>query len=256
MQSGDRRRELILAALAEGGECRVSDLAQRFGLSDMTVRRDLQLLETRGVLRRVHGGAVLADTDIGYPQRAREGQSRKQRIAQCAARRIVDGMVIYLDSGTTTMEIAQTLRAGLPGVSELTVVTHGINIALALSGHALYSVHMIGGEIYHTGLSTVGPVALAQIAGVNFDVFFMGARGVDSQAGWTNANQLETQLKHAAIAQSRQVCAVADSGKWRYRGLAPIVPFAQVRTWICDAELPADARAAARDAGIDLMLAE
>ncbi len=251
----DHRRELILDALNKGGQCRVSDLAEQFALSPMTVRRDLQALEEQGRLRRVHGGAVLIDSEVDYPLRAREGQTQKQRIGRHAAELIRDGMVVYLDSGTTAMELARRIREGLPEVRQLSIVTHGINLAMELAGHPAYDIHLIGGEIYRNGLATVGPVAIAQVGQLHFDLFFMGARGTDLEAGWTNANQLETQLKHAAIARSRQVCALVDSTKWGQRGFVSIAPFERVSMWVCDDELPEEARAAARAAGIDLLIA-
>lgn len=251
----DHRRELILATLASGGQCRVSDLARQFSLSEMTVRRDLRVLEQHGLLRRVHGGAVLVDAEVEYPLRAQEGQTQKQRIGRHAAGLIRDGMSIYLDSGTTAMEVALAIKAGLTGVNELSIATHGINIAIELSGHPTFSVHLIGGELYHNGLSTVGPVALGQIAQSHFDLFFMGARGIDESAGWTNSNQLETQLKHAAISQSRLVCAIVGSAKWGHRGFSVIVPFDRVPLWITDADLPNTARKAAKAAGVELLIA-
>jgi len=251
----DHRRELILDALAKGGQCRVTDLAQQFSLSPMTVRRDLQVLEEQGRLRRVHGGAVLVDSEIDYPLRAREGQTQKQRIGQLAAGLIRNGMVVYLDSGTTAMELARRIREGLPDVNQLSIVTHGVNLAMELAGHPAYDVHLIGGELYRNGLATVGPVALAQVGQLHFDLFFMGARGIDLEAGWTNANQLETQLKHAAIERSRDVCAIADSTKWGQRGFVSIVPFERVSIWVCDNELPQAARQAADKAGIELLIA-
>jgi DeoR family transcriptional regulator of aga operon len=251
----DHRRELILATLSSGGQCRVSDLARQFSLSEMTVRRDLRVLEEQGLLRRVHGGAVLVDAEIGYPLRAQKGQTQKQRIGRRAAQLIRNGMAIYLDSGTTAMEVALAINAGLPGVNELSISTHGINIAIELCGHPSFDVHLIGGELYHNGLSTVGPVALGQIAQSHFDLFFMGARGIDDRAGWTNSNQLETQLKHAAIAQSRQVCAIADSTKWGHRGFSAIVAFDQVPVWVTDADLPDAARKAAQAAAIEVLIA-
>lgn len=251
----DHRRELILATLSSGGQCRVSDLARQFSLSEMTVRRDLRVLEEQGLLRRVHGGAVLVDAEVGYPLRAQKGQTQKQRIGRRAAGLIRNGMAIYLDSGTTAMEVALAINTGLPGVNELSISTHGINIAIELCGHPSFDVHLIGGELYHNGLSTVGPVALGQIAQSHFDLFFMGARGIDDRAGWTNSNQLETQLKHAAIAQSRQVCAIADSTKWGHRGFSAIVAFDQVPVWVTDADLPDAARKAAQAAAIEVLIA-
>jgi DNA-binding transcriptional ArsR family regulator len=172
------RRELILDALAKGGQRRVTDLAPPFALSPTTVRRDLQVLEEQGRLRRVHGGAVLVDSEIDYPLRAREGQrqTQKQRVGRQAAALIRNGMVVYLDSGMTAMELARRLREGLPDVNQLSIVTHGINLAMELAGHPAYDVHLIGGELYRNGLATVGPVALAGRATAFRSVFHGRAR--------------------------------------------------------------------------------
>jgi len=252
----DYRLQLIMGVLASRGECRVRDLAKQFQLSEMTVRRDLQTLEGRGLLKRVHGGAVLVNQDVGYPLRAGQGAERKEQIARAAARLIRSGQSLYLDAGTTAMEIARVIRRGLPQVTQLSIVTHGINIANELAGQVPYSLHLIGGEVYQNAFSTVGPLALEQIAQFHFDLFLMAAGGIDPEAGWTNTNHMEAMIKRAVIDRSRELVAVADSGKWRSRSFAQIVPFAEVPCWVVDRDASEDALHAARAAGVQPIVAE
>ncbi|SMC18411.1 transcriptional regulator, DeoR family [Andreprevotia lacus DSM 23236] len=252
----DHRMQLIMTLLANKGECRVRELAEQFKLSEMTVRRDLQELEARGLLKRVHGGAVLISHDVGYPQRVQQGQAQKQRIGHTAASLLRNGMAIYLDAGTTAMEIARAIRSGLPDVRQLSIVTHGINIATELSGQTPYSLHLIGGEVYQNAFSTVGPAALEQIAGFHFDLFFMGAGGVDTLAGWTNSNHQEAQVKRAVMARSAETCAIVGSDKWGQRTFAPVARFEDVRSWIVDRELPADAMRIADQVGMSVIYAD
>jgi len=141
-------------------------------------------------------------------------------------------------------------------VTHLHIVTHGISIATELAGRTPYQLQLIGGEVYQNALSTVGPVALAQIGELNFDLFFMGAGGVDADAGWTNSNHVEAVVKRAVIARSKSVVAICDSAKWGQASFAPIVPFEGVTRWIVDRGLAREGVEAARAAGITLTWAE
>jgi DeoR/GlpR family transcriptional regulator of sugar metabolism len=252
----DHRMQLIMSELSARGECRVRDLARQFQLSEMTVRRDLQELEGRGLLKRVHGGAVLMNQDVDYPLRSQQGQQQKQQIGRTAARLLRSGQSIYIDAGTTSMELARAIRQGLPHVTHLQIVTHGINIASELGGQTPYMLHLIGGEVYQNAFSTVGPVALQQIAGFHFDLFFMGAGGIDPVTGWTNSNHMEALVKRAVIARAKTVCAIVDSSKWCERSFAPIVAFAAVQRWVVDRQLAGDGVDAAQEAGVELVFAD
>jgi len=252
----DHRLQLILSVLSARGECRTRQLAEQFQLSEMTVRRDLQELESRGLLRRVHGGAVLLNRDVNYALRLEHDQAQKQLIGRAATRLLKSGQTIYIDAGTTALELARAIRQGLPHITHLHIVTHGITIATELAGQTPYGVQLIGGEVYQNALSTVGPTALAQIADLNIDLFFMGAGGVDGKAGWTNSNHVEAVVKRAVIARSRSVCAIADSSKWGQQSFAPIVPFGAVSRWIADRALPKEGIAAAKRAAVALSFAE
>lgn len=252
----DHRQELIMSVLSARGECRTRLLAEQFQLSEMTVRRDLAELEARGLLRRVHGGAVILNRDVEYAQRLELGQAQKQQVAQAATRLLKSGQTVYLDAGTTSFETAKAIARGLPLVTHLHIVTHGISIASELAGRTPYHLQLIGGEVYQNALSTVGPVALTQIAELNIDLFLMGAGGVDVAAGWTNSNHVEAVIKRAVIARSKSVIALCDSAKWGQQSFAPIVPFAAVKRWIVDRGLPPAGVEAARYAGITLSYAD
>lgn len=252
----DHRQKLILSALKVNGECRVSDLARQFQLSEMTVRRDLQVLEARGLLKRVHGGAVMADRDVVYQIRARLGLSQKQQIGHTAAGLIHSGQSIYLDAGTTTLEIARAIRSELPHITHLTITTHGINIANELSGQTTHRLILIGGEVYQNAYSTVGPTAEAQVSSQQYDVFFLAAGGVDRESGWSNTNFAEALIKRAALAQSRETYAVADSSKWDNPCQVSVCPLKSAQKWIVDHDLDRAGVEAARESGLELIYAE
>jgi len=252
----DRRLELIMSVLTTRGECRTRQLAEQFQLSEMTVRRDLQELEARGLLRRVHGGAVLLNRDVDYAVRLQHDQAQKQSIGRAATQLLRSGQTVYLDAGTTALDLARAIRAGLHHVTHLRLVTHGITVATELAGQTPYSLELIGGEVYQNALSTVGPSALAQIGCLEIDIFFMGAGGVDTAMGWTNSNHVESVVKRAVIQRSKVVCAIADSAKWGQQSYAPIVPFGAVSRWIVDSGLQPEAIEAARSAGVAITFAD
>ena len=252
----DHRQELIMSVLSARGECRTKQLAEQFQSSEMTLRRDLAELEKRGLLRRVHGGAVLLNRDVDYAQRVELDHAQKQWVGRAASRLLKSGQTVYLDAGTTACEMARAIAQGLPQVSDLSIVTNGISIAGELAGRTPYQLQLIGGEIYQNALSTVGPVALAQIANLNIDVFYMAAGAVDIHAGWTNSNLIEAMVKRAVVARSKSVVSICDSAKWGQESFATIVPLEGVSRWVVDRGLAPEGVAAARAADITLIYAD
>lgn len=252
----DHRLELIMSVLKARGECRTTQLAEQFKLSEMTLRRDLKTLEERGQLKRVHGGAVLLNSDVNYNLRLQQDQIKKQSIGMAATRFLKSGQTIYIDAGTTTLEMARAIRQGLPHITDLKIVTHGITIATELAGQTPYGLQLIGGDVYQNAVSTVGPIALAQIAELNIDYFFMAAVGVDKEAGWSNSNHVEAVVKRAVIERSKEVCALADSSKWGHQSYAAIVPFERIPKWVVNRGLSEAGIAAANAAHVELTFAD
>jgi DeoR/GlpR family transcriptional regulator of sugar metabolism len=249
------RMQLIMSVLAAQGECRISELARRFSLSENTIRRDLLKLEEQGLLQRVHGGAVLINEDAVYRESMSRSLPQKRAIGRAAVSLIESGQHVFIDAGTTALELAQAMRHGLPGVTHLHIYTHGVNIARELIGQTPYTLHLIGGEIYQNTASSVGPTALSQIEALRFDLFFMGANGVDAQRGWTNSNHMEVLIKRAVLERSKHAAAIVDSTKWNQSSLATIVPLGAVREWIVDDGLGPGACTVARAANVRITVA-
>jgi DeoR/GlpR family transcriptional regulator of sugar metabolism len=252
----ERRLEMITSVLHARGECRTRQLAEQFNLSEMTVRRDLHELEQRGLLRRVHGGAVLLNSDVNYTQRLQFDQLQKKAIGRTATNLLRSGQTVYIDAGTTTLEMARAVRQGLPHITHLNIVTHGITIASELAGQTPYNVHLIGGDVYQNALSTVGPVALEQINKLHIDTFFMGAVAVSNSDGWGNSNHVEVMVKRAVLERSKQTFALVDSAKWKQESYAKIVDFAVITKWIVNRGLAVEAVEAAKAAKIVITYAD
>lgn len=236
-----QRHRLILDLLFEQGSVRIRELSEMMKVSEMTLRRDLIELEERGFLRRIHGGAALkSDPDLGFGLRHKQHRNEKRQIAGVVAQMVKPGQSVYLDAGTTCVEIARALlQRNIQSPLEIQVITHGVNIAAELAGHTGIRVHQIGGEIYRHTFSATGPTAVDQIRGLYFDYFFMGACGAHLEAGWTNTSRAEVEVKQAALSRARATYVVADSSKWEQVSFVPIAPLGAVRGWVSDAQLPA-----------------
>lgn len=253
-----QRHRLILDLLFEQGSVRISYLSEKLAVSEMTLRRDLTELEERGFLRRIHGGAALkSDPDLGFGMRLKQHRSEKRQIAVTVAEMVKPGQSIYLDAGTTCVEIARALlQHNIESPLEIQVITHGVNISAELAGHTGVRVHQIGGEIYRHTFSAIGPNTVDQIRGLYFDLFFMGVCGATPEAGWTNTSRAEVEVKQAALERARATYVVADSSKWEQVSFVPIAPLGAVRGWVSDAQLPAKVVKHLRGLGMEVRLTD
>jgi len=251
------RTQAILELLAERGSVSLKDLTALLDASEMTLRRDLKDLEVRGLARRVHGGAVLAsDRDPGYWLRFKQFQKEKRAIGIAAARQVESGQSIYLDTGTTAIEVARALvRRSLEENLKVRVSTHAINIGAELAGHPNITLHQIGGEVYPDTFGASGPATLAQIGALNFDLFFLGVSGIDIVAGWTASSPVGIDVKQAVLQRARRVFAIADSSKWEKVCFASITPVDAVDGWHTDARLPVEVGNALRQRGVNVLRA-
>jgi DeoR/GlpR family transcriptional regulator of sugar metabolism len=251
------RAQAILELLSERGSVALKDLTALLDASEMTLRRDLKDLEARGLARRVHGGAVLAsDRDPGYWLRFKQFQKEKRAIGAFAARQVEPGQSIYIDSGTTAIEVARALvRRSLEENLKVRVTTHAINVGAELAGHPNITLHLIGGEIYPDTFGASGPATLLQIDTLNFDLFFLGVSGADTVAGWTASSPVGIDVKQAVLKRARRVFAVADSSKWERICFASITPIDAVDGWVTDARLPPQVGDALRLRGVKVLQA-
>jgi DeoR family transcriptional regulator of aga operon len=240
----DERRQHILQTIQKEGRALVGDLSRELRISQITIRKDLDYLQAKGLIQRARGGALRIElsalADPTLQEKQKQNFPEKQRIAAAALKMIAEGQCIILDSGTTTTVIAQ----GLQRFSHLTVITNAVNIAAELAGTNL-EVVLIGGTLRANSFSLVGPLAeenLAEMHADNLDV------------GITTPNFLESRVNRAMIRAAREVVAVCDSTKFNRRSLSQIAPVRAVHRVITDQNLPSETAEALRAQNIDLIL--
>jgi DeoR/GlpR family transcriptional regulator of sugar metabolism len=226
------RRGEILSLVHQHGELPVSELSKLLGVSEVTVRSDLQVLAGAGQLRRTRGGARLP-LDVRGEAPLEETRHRhadaKRRIGRAAAALVQDDETVFLDVGSSTTEVARALS---PTLRNVTVVTPGLNIALELERLPNLRVIVTGGTLRPLQHSLVSPYALEVLRHIHADRLFLGCNGVDAVQGITNANHEEAEVKRAMVAQSRQVIVVADPSKLGVVSRAHIAPAGRVTTLI------------------------
>lgn len=231
------RQQRITDLVEELGFVRVGDLADRFAVSAVTVRTDLQSLEARGHLRRIRGGAVPADalrTERPFEVAERELAREKADIAAHAAQLVSDGDTVILDVGTTTTAIARALVARSE-LRNVTVFTNALNVALELERAApRLQIVVTGGTVRPLQHSLVNPLATQMLAELRVTIGFIGCNGVDPRAGVTNVNLPEAEVKRAMLLASRRRVIVADGSKLGETELAKVCDIEEVSVVVTD----------------------
>lgn len=239
-----QRHAYILDRVRADGGVRVADLVRELAVSDMTIRRDLELLHEQGLLEKVHGGATTVPTSAlfepGFSAKVTLQQEAKEAIADVAAALVSPGQAIAISAGTTTYAVAQRLL----DVPRLTVVTNSVPVADVLyhGGRADQTVILTGG-VRTPSDALAGPFAVAALRTVNVDLVLMGVHGMDPRAGFTTPNMLEAETDRALVEAGRRLVVVADHTKWGVIGVSTIARFAQADLLISDAGLSEEARA-------------
>ncbi|MFC3501263.1 DeoR/GlpR family DNA-binding transcription regulator [Micromonospora krabiensis] len=238
-----QRQTAILERVRAAGGVRVTELAAEFGVSDMTIRRDLESLHERGLLAKVHGGATVAgpgSTDEpGFRAKSVRQLAEKAAIADRAAQLVRPGGAIALSAGTTTAELAHRL-VDVPG---LTVVTNSLPVAeiLHTGGRPDQTVVLTGG-VRTPSDALVGPLAVGAIRSLHLDLLFLGVHGITERAGFTTPNLMEAETDRALVAAADRLVVLADHTKWGTVGISSIVELAAAQVLVTDDRLPADAR--------------
>ncbi|HEX2914555.1 MAG TPA: DeoR/GlpR family DNA-binding transcription regulator [Chloroflexia bacterium] len=206
----EERQQLILQKLHQDGKVLALELSQDLNVSEDTIRRDLRDLAEMGQVQRVHGGALLrSPVSPDYSARRNEAVPAKIEIARAALPLLRDGQVIFMDGGTTTLQIAQCLPANL----NATIVTNSPPIAVALAEYPEVEVILIGGQLYKKALATVGAVAIEAFRSIRADICLLGICSLHPETGITVFNYEEAQVKKAMIASAAEVVAVAAAEK-------------------------------------------
>ncbi|GIJ00643.1 DeoR family transcriptional regulator [Sediminihabitans luteus] len=253
-----QRHDRILTALRLHGAVRIAELAESLDVSDMTVRRDITELAERGVLRKVHGGAVLPRTaahEPGFAAKSAESVPEKVAIARAALAYVEAGAAIALSAGTTTTALASVIAED-PALRPLTVVTNSVSAAEVLhaTGDPRLETILTGG-VRTPSDALVGPVADRALASLRVDVAFLGAHGVGLAAGLTTPNLDEGATNAMLVAAASRTVVLADHTKWQETGLTRFAALEDVDVLVTDDGLPPDDQAAARDVVDELVVA-
>jgi len=237
-----QRRRRILDWVRQDGAARVSALVAEFGVSDMTIRRDIGVLARRGLVARVHGGAVpigRSTEEPGFAAKQGLQTDAKLAIARMAAELVAPGDSVAISAGTTTFAVARELL----DVPDLTVVTNSVPV-----GELLHTRGTLGQTVILTGGvrtpsdALVGPVAVAALSTLHVDWLFLGVHGVDERAGYTSPNLVEAETNRALVQATKHVVVVADSTKWGVVALASMASLGEAEVLVTDSELSHDAQ--------------
>jgi DeoR family fructose operon transcriptional repressor len=231
----EERHDKIMNMLNEDGHVKVTDISKFLNVSEATIRRDLQDMEEKKLLKRTHGGAIKLDITNFEPtflDKKNKKHDEKVAIAKYAAKLINDDDTIILDSGTTTLEIAKKITA-----KNITVITNSIDIAAELSNKENLQLIVTGGSLRFSTRAMVGNTTVNVFKEFKVNKAFIGANGVSLEDGITTPNYIEAQTKRAMMKASNKVIVVADSSKFQDICFSVICQAAEVDSIITSGDI-------------------
>lgn len=244
----NERQQQILNRMALSGEIKMAELKEMFGVTEMTLRRDLEKLEQLGEIRRVFGGAILLGKDIALQERTGVFTEEKMSIGKLAAQLVTPGDSIFLDGGSTTLQVAKFLQAS----HDVTVITNALNIASELQGKQITTI-VVGGMLLDKTSTLIGPVAAEALAKMAFDRVFIGTTGMTLKHGFSNSNMHEAEIKRLAIEHAADVSIVMDHTKFGKQDLFSFASLASVHRIITDRTPGPEWSEALREASVDIL---
>lgn len=245
------RQQQMLEHISREGELRIGVLKETYQVTEMTIRRDLEKLEEAGAIKRTFGGAIFVGKDIALQERAGILTEEKAKIGRYAASLIQPGESVFIDGGTTTLQVAKFLPSGI----NVTVVTNALNIAAELSGKQI-PVLVTGGMLLEATNSLVGPIAAQSLASMAFDRIFLGATGLNIQHGFSNSNIYEAEIKQIAIRQASESNILLDHSKFGTKMLVSFAALSGVERVLTDQWPDERMRQACQEAGVRLEVAD
>ncbi|NNE11547.1 MAG: DeoR/GlpR transcriptional regulator [Ilumatobacter sp.] len=248
------RQRQIAALTAQQGRVEVADLAERFGVTTETVRRDLSELQEHRLVRRVHGGAVPWENTGFEPLlavRNDQQDGEKRRLAQRAIEELPDTGAVIIDSGSTLLRLA----AAVPQTCELRIVTNSLEIAQVLADHDSGEVIVIGGKVRKNTLAMVDAVAVAAVEPMHVDTLFISCDGMSAETGLTTPYREEAELKQAMIRSARRVVALADHTKAGHDHFIRFARWSDIDVLVTNTEVDPGFVRAIESAGTTVLLA-
>jgi DeoR/GlpR family transcriptional regulator of sugar metabolism len=250
----EERKRKISRFVVENKKATVTELSELFGVSESTIRRDLEELDEQGVIQRAHGGAVVVERAAPEPpiiQRMVENEEAKRSIGQAAAELVRDGETVFLGSGTTTLEVARNLM----GRNNLTVITNALNIANLFAGKPNITVIVVGGLLRHSELSMIGHITEQVLKELRADKVIMGMRAISIEEGLTNDYLPETMTDRTIIQFAPEVILVADHSKFGKVSTALVAPITSINKIITDSGVPAEIIDEIKALGVEVIIA-
>jgi DeoR/GlpR family transcriptional regulator of sugar metabolism len=251
--SAQKRRQAIIEKLQTTSDVAFADLAEEFGVSVMTVRRDVDYLERDGLVRKVLGGAMSLATrefEPAFATRVAVAAAEKVFLADALVNMLLPGQTVILDSGSTVLAVAKSIRGRNLG---LTIITSSLLAALELVDEPDTDVILAGGHLRAGEVSLVGPEAELILSWYKADVFIMGVAGVDAIRGVTDYHPGEAAVKRAAMAAANRTIVVADLSKLSTTHLASIAPLNKIAAIVTDGDPAEPTMVAAAAAGVDVV---
>lgn len=251
------RRNKILALVNEKSFVTVAELKEVLGVSEVTIRKMLNDMDHQGLLKRARGGAVsclAALPEFGEHEKEKKNIMEKKAIAKAAYDLIGNDETVFLDAGSTTMELGKLIRNG--SKRNIVVVTNAFNIANELMDAADIEIIFAGGYIRHKIMSCVGGITEQTISRMCYDKAFVGTNGISIEMGATTPNMYEAQVKQKMIESAKQSILLCDSSKMGLTSMAKICPLSKFDVMISDSKLKSISREQIEELGVNLVIAE
>ena len=254
--SAKERRALILQMLEQKAEVQVTELSRETGISEVTIRKDLTILQNRHLLLRTRGGAMRKPLENPNQEKAIDTKRmfnfrEKEQIGEEAVKLIKDGDYVMLDSGTTTMEVARHLDR----FHNLHIITNAINIAIELMKYKRFDVVLVGGNVRANSLSTVGPLALSVMRNFSRYKLFLGVDSFSLEEGVSTHNMEEALLNQIMIQQAETVIAVFDSSKFNKRSYVHVAKVNELDYIVTDRAIPVGMSSRLKAEGVEVRIA-
>jgi DeoR/GlpR family transcriptional regulator of sugar metabolism len=253
-----QRRDLITRLVRDRGRVQVTELMAEFGLTDTSIRRDLSILENKGVLRRVHGGAVTTNEGlqvIALEERINQHGVEKRRIGSVGASFIKPHDVIIFDSGTTALQVAKHIPHSIRQMGGIKIVTNSVLLLDEIGPWATPNLVLLGGIYLPEHRATVGPELLNSIQQISAQMVFLGCDGLSINRGITTAHPLIAEAGRAMASRAEQVVVLADHSKLGKAGFVPIMTVDEIDILITDSAAPEQILSDIRDRGVKVIVA-